>query len=60
MRDIFNFLWDQDAQCSFGKKKTFVLSQLTIEVLEQGMKYVQSQEERSQNNVNDVVWSLIY
>ena len=30
-------------------------SNSTIEVLEQGMKYVQSQEERPQNNIIDVI-----
>ena len=30
-------------------------SKLTMEVLEQGMQYVQSQEERSQNNIINVI-----
>ena len=32
-----------------------ICSKSTIKVLQQGMKYVQSQEERPQNNITDVV-----
>ena len=54
MHDVINFLWDQGAHMFFWKEKqNFCLisdgitcSKSTIEVLEQGMKYVQIQEER--------------
>ena len=54
MHDIFNFFWDQDAHMFFWKEtQNFYIipadttcPKSTIEVLEQGMKYVQSQEER--------------
>ena len=59
----FNFLWDQGMHMFFWKEKQkFCIippgitgSTATIEVLEQGMKYVQSQEERPQNNIIDIV-----
>ena len=49
--------------CSFKKKKEnfsvivagITCSKSTIEKLEQGMKYVQSQEEKQQNNIIDVI-----
>ena len=54
MGDIFNFYWDQGAHMFFWKEKqNFYLipagvtcPKSAIEVLEQGMKYVLSQEER--------------
>ena len=63
MCDIFNFLSDPGAHMFFWKEKQnfyiipagITCSKSTIEVLEQGMKHVQSQEERPQNNIIDVV-----
>ena len=48
MRDIFNFIWDQGAHMFFWEQKQnfyvipagITCSNSTIEVLEQGMKYV--------------------
>ena len=34
---------------------TFTCSKSTIETLETGVKYVQSQQEKHQNEVNDVI-----
>ena len=63
MCDIFNFLWDQGMHMFFWKEKQnfyivpadITCSKSTIEVLEQGITYVQSQEERPQSNIIDVV-----
>ena len=50
MCDIFNFLWDQDAHMFFWKEKQnfciipacITCPKPTTEILEQGLKYVQS------------------
>ena len=63
MYDIFNFLWDQDVPMFFWKEKQnfYIIpagttcSKSKIEVLEQIMKYVQSEEEKAENNIIDVV-----
>ena len=63
MRDIFFLFLDQDAHMFFWKEKQnfciipagITCSMSTIKVLEQDMKYVQTQVEISQKNINDVV-----
>ena len=48
------FFWKEKRNfCVIPAGITF--SKSTIEVLEQGMKYVQSLEERLQNNIIDVI-----
>ena len=52
MHDFFNFLWDQGAHMFFRKEKQnfciipagITCSKSTLEVLEQGKKYVESRE----------------
>ena len=62
MCDIFNFPQDQGAHMFFWKKKNWYIipadsscSKSTIEVLGQGIKYVQTQQDRPQNSIIDVV-----
>ena len=63
MCDIFHFVLDQGAHMFVWKQKQnfFIIphgitcSKSTIEILEQGIKYVQSQEEIPQSNMIDVV-----
>ena len=67
VRDIFNFLWDQGVYMFFWKERQnfciipagVTCSKSTIEVLERGMKYVQSQEERPQNTITDIVLGVL-
>ena len=50
--------------CYFEKKNFCIIpagiacSKSTIELVEQGMKYVQSEEERPQNNITEVTLEL--
>ena len=63
MCDIFNFPWDKGTHMFIWKEKqNFCITQAglaclksSLEVLGQGVKYVQSYQERPQNNAIDVI-----
>ena len=63
MCDIYNLLWDQGVHIFFWKEKQnfyiihgyITCSKSTIEILEQGLKYVQSYQERQQNDITAVI-----
>ena len=48
------FFW-KEKQNFYLNPVGITCSKSTIEVLEEGMKYIQSQEERPQNNITDIV-----
>ena len=54
MHDSFNFFWEEKQNICIIPAG-IIRSNSTIKVLQQGMKYVQSQEGRPQNNITDVV-----